>query len=204
MYDDRVIDDFAQRLVPEAFAHRHTAYDVNVVDTPASGSAAFDHWVEERIQEAAAQRYAWGGRPIRYVIIEAGDGTRWRWDGEQCCPPEWLADRVREESHQLPEPWLFAVELGWPDPVWEFYDEDLGELVGLTEPVVPGSNWPATWYAEARGRGVATTRAGQVDIDRDGRIVGRRELPPREGLAGAFHRVLRGHPDRKRHPLRRS
>ncbi len=67
---------------------------------------------------------------------------------------------------------------------------------------MPEGAWHATWYAEARGRGVAATRAGQVEIDRD-RIVRRRELEPRTGLPKAFHGVLRGHPARKSHPLRR-
>lgn len=210
LLDDRVINDFAQRLVPEAFTRRHTADRVEIVDARPSGAAAFDHWVEQRLREAPTERYAWGGRPVRYVIVEASDGTRWRWEGDACCEPEWLAEVVCEESHHLPEPWVFAVELEWPDPVpldetvqleWpDAVQLDEGEPTGT---VMPQGAWQATWYAEARGRGIAVTRAGQVEIDGDDRIVGRRELAPRTGLPKAFHGVLRGHPARKSHPLRR-
>ncbi len=44
MLDDRVINDFAQRLVPEAFTRRHSAHHVEIVDVRPSGAAAFDHW----------------------------------------------------------------------------------------------------------------------------------------------------------------
>lgn len=169
MLDDRVIQDFAQRLVPETFTahcltgrHRgHAAVRVGRVRplgrAPASGSGD--------------PGCAWGGRPIRYVVIEASDGTCWRWDGDPCCEPEWLAEQVCQESHHLREPWFFAVELEWPDPVWEHYDQELNGVVELAQPLVPEGTWPATWYAEARGRGVATPRAGRVDIGREDRLV---------------------------------
>ncbi|MFN2555807.1 MAG: hypothetical protein ABR592_02875 [Nitriliruptorales bacterium] len=116
----------------------------------------------------------------------------------RCCEPEWLAEMVCDESHHLPEPWVFAIELEWLDPVDEYDDEPRKG----TEPATPEGTWPAIWYAEARGRGVAATRAGQVDIDADDRIVRRHELLPRAGLPKVFHRILRGHPDRKRYPKR--
>ncbi len=202
MIADRAITDFADHLVPEAFTRRHSAYRVEVVDRPPAGRKAFDRWVGERITESLADRYAVGGHPCGYVIVEDADGVRWRWEREYCCQPEWLVDRVRREAHDLPQPWVFAVELPRPEPVWEVYDPDLDAYVEAVEPRLLTTRWTAFWYAEARGRGVAAVQSGAVDLDGEDEV-GRYRLRPDAWLPKVFHRVLYAHPDRKRHPLRR-
>lgn len=200
MFDDSVITDFADRLVPEAFDRRHTAHRVEVVPERFHGGDAFLSWVDARIGEALVDRYAWGGRPLRYAVVEAEDRTRWRWDGGICEELDWFSGRVRREAMELRQPWLFAVELAWPAPVWEAYDPELGEMVELDEPVVEPA-WTATWYAEARSRGAAVTAAGSLDLHGE-QLVSERPVPARAGVPGIFHRILYCHPDRKRFPLR--
>lgn len=203
MIDDRIITDFAEHLVPEAFARPHTADRVEVVDVSDRGQEGFERWLVERVVAVPRERYAWGGRPVLYAIVESADGTRWRWDDSGCCEPAWLARRVRDECAELPEPWVFAVRLDWPDEIWEVEDPETCDYIRLPEPIVPPGDWPATWYAEARGRGLATVAAGRLWIGPSDGITTNEPLPPRQGVPGAFHGILRGHPDRKRHPLRR-
>lgn len=200
MFDDRVITDFADRLVPEAFARHHTAHRVDVVAERPRGADGFARWIDARIGEALADRYAWGGRPLRYAIVEAADRTRWRWDGSPCEERDWFVGRVRREARELVQPWVFAVELPWPEPVWEHYDPEVDDYVELDEPIVD-LRWTATWYAEARGGGAAATTAGCLDLYGE-EVAAERTVSPRAGTAGLFHRILYGHPDRKRFPLR--
>lgn len=205
--DDRHIVAFAEALVPEAFARPHTAYRVEVVD-PREGPDEFDWWVAELIPAMIADRYPAGHRPVRIVIVEGGDGLRWRWDDSPCCLPEWTVKRVRREAAPVPEPWLFAIELPWPEPSWQAYDREVGEVVELVEPRWQETTWQATWYAEARGRGEAAVRAGTVILDYDperdtDRQIARIPLPVDAGLPRLFHRILYGHPARKQHRLRR-
>lgn len=202
MIDDRVITDFADHLVPEAFARRHTAHRVEVVATPAGG-AAFRAWLGDRLVAALTERYPWGGRPVRLVEIEAADGTRWRWHGEPCEEFDWLVSRIRREAADLVEPWLLAVDLPWPEPVRPEPEEDEDDPPAGTGPVEPPPDapWTATWYAEARGRGVAQVLAGEIDLAGE-QVVASRGRPPRQGLPGRFHRLLYRHPDRRHHPLR--
>ena len=209
MIDDRHIDAFGQNLVPEAFSRRHTAHLVEHVDDVPQGPDAFETWRDQRLAAAIADRYPAGHRPVRMVIVEGSDGIRWRWDDDPCCSADWLASRVCREARDVPEPWVFAIALPWPEPRFEVIDPVTREHVELSEPMWLDTRWHATWYAEARGRGVALTRAGLIDLEYDPRTDhdtehGRAPLPVDVGEARAFHRVLYGHPARRQHPLRRS
>lgn len=205
--DDRHITAFAETLVPEAFERPHSAYRVEVVQ-PVEGPGEFDWWVRDRIRAMIAYRYPAGHRPVRAVIVEGSDGLRWRWDDSPCCLPEWTARRVRREAAPIPEPWLFAIELPWPEPTWEAYDPQQGAVVELPEPRWECTAWQATWYAEARGRGEAAVAAGAVILDYDPELdtdtqLARIPLPVDGGLPRIFHKILYRHPARKQHPLRR-
>lgn len=185
---DAAITAFADHLVPEAFSRRHTAGRVDVVTDVPSGTAAFTDWVTARVAEAVTDRDPTGLRPVRFVVVEGGDGVRLRWDESPCCEPAWLAARVRDEVGGTATPWVFAVELGEPgaDDVWR-----------------------ATWYAEGRGRGVAQVHAGTVDMRWDrtadtDTVLTQQAVPWRASAVAAYHRVLHGHPARAAHHLRRT
>jgi hypothetical protein len=206
MIDDRYIAHFTDNLVPEAFARRHTAWLVEVHDNTRRGPAAFQDWVDHLVPAMINGRYPAGHRPVRIIIVEGSDGVRWRWDGDPCCQPSWLVDRVRDESRAIPDPWVFAIELPWAEPVYATRDE-WGEWVESAEPHWVDTTWQATWYAEARGRGVARTVAGAVGLDYDpatgwDRVLWHEDLSVRAPLPRVFHRILYGHPSRRDHPLR--
>lgn len=82
---------------------------------------------------------------------------------------------------------VFAVDLPWPEPIWEVYDPQLGEYRDLEEPLIDPDG-DISWYAEARGRGVASVRAGTVAMYLD-REHARRETSPKTGLARTSHRA---------------
>jgi hypothetical protein len=66
------------------------------------------------------------------------------------------------------------------------------------------SAWTATWYAEARGGGVADTLAGYLRLDGE-QVTSTGPLDVRATAATReFHRMLYRHPARRLHPLRRS
>lgn len=206
---DAAIADFAVHLVPEAFARRHTARRVDLVTDVPSGPDAFDDWVTARVAEAVVDRYPAGGRPVRFIVVEDGDGLRLRWDESPCCEPAWFARKVNREVAEAPTPWVFAVELPWPSPTWgAWVDQDGDRWWDPDVEVAPEPAWQATWYAEGRGRGVATVRAGVVDLlehpatDTD-TIVDQRDVPYRDHVVAAYHRILHRHPARAAHHLRR-
>ena len=84
---DATIADFAVHLVPEAFGRRHSARRADLVADVPSGADAFDDWVTARVAEAVVDRYPAGGRPVRFIVVEGGDGLRLRWDESPCCAP---------------------------------------------------------------------------------------------------------------------
>lgn len=206
---DATIADFATHLVPEAFARRHTAYRVELVAEVPSGHDAFDDWVTALLAEAVVDRYAAGGTPVRFIVVEGGDGVRWRWDESPCCPTSSFAAKVRGEARDIPTPWVFAIELQRPEPTWgAWVTEADGRWWDSDAVVEPDPEWQATWYAEGRGRGVATIRAGEVDLleapaGRSDRITGQRDISYRGSAVAAYHRVLRSHPARAANHLRR-
>lgn len=209
MIDDRHITAFGQHLVPEAFSRPHTAHLVEQVEEVPHGADAFDRWRDRLVDACIADRYPAGHRPVRILIVEGSDGIRWRWDGDPCCPAEWLVSRVREEARPIPDPWVFAIELPWPEIRHEVIDPVTRELVALREPIWLDTRWCATWYAEARGRGVARTCAGLVDLEYvpstdDDIVHGRYAFPVDTDEARDFHRILYGHPARRANPLRRA
>lgn len=208
MLDPPELSPFAEELIPEAFTRRHTAFRVHRVDEPLSGEPGFGLFVDSLLRYTLGYRCDCGLFPSRMVVVEDGDGICWYWDEETPWPPSWTVERVRREARSLPEPWLFAIELPRPDPASEptWWD-------GITAPVttVPPPrdlSWTAVWYAEARGRGMAQTGAGIVQLehvpweDMDRVVDGMPIAPADHPTTRDFHRILYAHPARKQHPLR--
>ena len=210
MLDQPELSPFAEELVPEAFARPHTAYRVHRVDEPLSGERGFAQFIDSLLGYTLTYRCGCGVFPARLVVIEGGDGIAWYWDDDVGCPVSWTVERVRHEARPIADPWLFAIELLRPEqPVARYWEEQPdGDLLALPNPSWQDLRWLAVWYAEARGRGVAATLAGVVDLEclpHDGtdRVVGQAPIAPGDAITRDFHRILYAHPSRKDHPLRR-
>lgn len=209
MLDQPELSPFAEELIPEAFARRHTAFRVHRVDAPLSGEPGFAQFIEERLRYTLTHQCECGIFPARMVVVEGGDDVAWYWDDDVGCPVSWTIERVRREARPIPEPWLFAIELLRPEPVVSWEEQPDGDLLALPNPSWEDLIWPAIWYAEARGRGMAHTEAGivrleHVPLEGVDRVLGRLPIPPAGDLMTRdFHRILYAHPARKAHPLRR-
>lgn len=193
------IQDFADRLVPEAFEREYTAVDIRLVEPPTS----FDDWVEERLVDAITYTYPAGGRPTGMIQVERSDGMRATWHG--CtypgCRLSIESEKAQREVAHFDQPWVFAIDTWGPDEVWqEIEDEETGHIDEVL--THPRPRWDAPWYAEARGRGEARIATGVIHMDLwVPRSLG--ELPPGTDFERHARRVLRSHPDRRRHRLRR-
>ena len=82
------------------------------------------------------------------------------------------------------------------------YEEDGNEVTEVLRPPTV-TRWTATWYAEARGRGVADTFAGYLHLDAEEATSTGALHPRATTVTREFHRMLYRHPARRLHPLRR-
>ena len=115
-------------------------------------------------------------------------------DQDPCEHATWFIDRVAEEARRTPEPWVAMIV---PDV------RPAGVSLGTYNPL--NSDAPALvtrlrWYVEMRSVGVAGAYEGVASLRDDEAFAGR-AVHPRD--AGIFRQVLRGHPARRRHAIRR-
>lgn len=202
MIPDAALSDFADHLIPEAFEAPTRARRVHR-EQPHFGREGFDDWVADRVAEALAARWPTGDAPG--VVAYLSDGRlRWTFDDCGCGYLECVTTVISDEAVGVTQPWVFAAVLPRPEGRWEAIEDEFGDELDEVwrEPVT--SVWPAVWYAEARGRGVADTRAGFLQLDGE-------EVRSHTGLqvtatpaTRQLHRVLFRHPARRAHPLRRS
>ena len=202
MIPDAVLSDFAEHLIPEAFEAPTRARRV-YREQARFGPEDFDAWIEQRVAEALTVRWPLGDPPG--IVAYLTDGRlRWCFDDCGCGYLECVTGVMGDEALGVSEPWVFGAVLPRPEGRWELvHDEDGNELDEVwREPTT--SVWPAVWYAEARGRGVAATRAGFLQLDGE-QVRSHTDLEVRATPATRqLHRVLFRHPARKRHPLRGS
>ena len=202
-----VFASFAEHLVPEAFATPTRAYRV-VCETSgpapadrAQARARFDCWIDDRIEDALAASWP-HDRPLVVAYTSDGHLLR-RYDENGCGHLDCVVGLVQAEVAAIDTPWVFGAALPRPQPFLEMmYDEDGNEVAEvLRQPST--RSWTATWYAEARGRGVADTFAGELHLD--GEVVTSAGPLHVRATAGTreFHRMLHRHPARRLHPLRR-
>ncbi len=203
-----VFASFADHLVPEAFAtptraHRVTHETAGPMDTGGpEPRTRFDRWVEDRIEDALAASWP-HDRPLIVAFTSDGQLLR-RYDENGCGHLDCVVSLVRIEVAAIDTPWVFAAALPRPQPYWEVvYDEDGSEIDEVLRS--PSSReWTATWYAEARGGGVADTLAGYLHLDGE-EVTSTGPLDVRAtAVTRGFHRILYRHPARRLHPLRRS
>lgn len=197
---DAVVEEFSASLIPEAFERRTVASQVLLEDA-GRGRDAFDAWASLRLADALTATWPVGGRP-RVVGMLSDGRLRWHFDDRGCGLLELVASIMTDEARHLDDPWLFGAVLDRPEGSWEvLYDGDGNEIDEVwREP--RRSLWQAAWYAEARGRGAAARQAGLLHLEGD-ELVDHRPLEVRESwVTTQLHRVLHGHPARKRFPLR--
>lgn len=187
---DQAIAQFAERLVPEAFAVASTAACVEIL--PAPESDWMGEWVSSCIRDAVAARDLAGQSLGSVIFVQHGD-ERWRWDPPHPrWPVEFVVEKIRRELHQFPEPCVFVASMA-DRPRQHLY----AGLRGLDGD--PG--WTMPWYAEERSGRRAEVMTGIAEVAGSSPP---HPLPAREGRSferGA-QRLLVGHPSRRRHRLR--
>jgi hypothetical protein len=199
---------FADHLVPEAFAtptraHRVTRETAWPHDTDRTHTRAqFGRWIDARIEDALAASWP-HDRPLVVAFTSDGQLLR-RYDENGCGHLDCVVALVQREVAAIATPWVFGAALPRPQPWWDMeFDEDGNEAGQVLRP--PSTDtWTATWYAEARGGGVAATVAGELHLDGE-EVISAGALQPRGTIATReFHRMLYCHPARRLHPLRRN
>ena len=202
-----VFASFAEHLVPEAFAAPTRAFRVSLDHGgPAQGSGAlararFDRWVDARLEDALAASWP-HDKPLVVAFTSDGQLLR-RYDENGCGHLDCVVGLVQREVAAIDTPWVFGAALPRPQPFWELVFDEEGDQVDEVLRPPSTSLWTATWYAEARGGGVADTVAGYLHLDGEvvtaaGPLHVRARVETRE-----FHRMLYRHPARRLHPLRR-
>lgn len=171
------------------FEIRTTAVDGWPVDQPEP--ADVDAWIREAWTHCLRRYLAYpNDPPFGAAVIEDRDRGR-VYEQSPCETGEWFLERVATETRAAAEPWML-VQLpavpGVERQMWQSW--------------APGRDplpCTFTWYFEARGRGQATRLWGHAQIDvRVAALWSQDGLePPR-----AYAAVLRGHPARRRHPIR--
>lgn len=201
------LDTSVDGLVPAAFDFAHTAAHAALVDPDLHGGSDFARWVSLGLTRLLALPFAEGGYLDLAVVVEDSSGLRLRWDDAPCSQPGWLAARVRDEVAALEDPWMLAIDARDAPRGCVAWDDHEGDYLPCE---VARSHEPhrhATWYAEARGRGVAKVMGGGALVEPAGdgteiRLAMREEPTATLGAASLYRRVLRGHPARRRHRLR--
>ncbi len=204
---DALLSDFAAHLVPEAFGSFTRAdrvllepVDLSTATGDVDAAVWFDRWVVDRLEDALEAVFP-DGHP--WAVVYVSDGrVRRRYVDCGCGNLSCATNPATDEVFDVATPWLFAADLPRPAPVWQPLYDDEGVVVDdiLVEP--SEGRWRATWYAEARGRGVVASRAGIIHLD-GAVVVDAERITPRDTMVTRdLHGILRGHPARRRHPLR--
>lgn len=106
--------------------------------------------------------------------------------------------RIRSEAHLLQDPWLFVCVQGQATIGRAF---DMSRAEGRARAFRTGLMQDAAlWYAEARGRGAVDQCFGAIALEDSPRIF---QSDKPQGASPMFTAILRGHPSRRRHRLRR-
>lgn len=187
---DEAITEFAEHLIPEAFT---TSTSASRVEIPPGASVEWaGEWLTSCLRDAIEARDL-SGEEVPGVIYVQRHDERWRWDLPHAVwPLEVLADKVRRELGDFPEPCVFVASM---------VDRDRQRL-RATMSARPQRPWSMPWYAEERSRARAEVISGVA-------AVGKGSSPRRStAITGwmsfekAARRVLVGHPSRRRYRLR--
>lgn len=184
---DEAIAEFAEHLVPEAFAFATSAARVDIV--PDHGGHELSTWLARCQRDAVEARHPSGAGPGGIIFVQRGD-ERWRWDlPNPIWPLESLVERVRTDVAAFCEPRVFVCSL---------WARECQRLRGNVE--LESLSWALPWYVEIRRPGGAELFTGLTEVH--GSTLGAtRALPEKTGFERAARGVLLRHPSRRKHRL---
>ena len=143
-----------------------------------------DHWREE-------------GESLTLAFLET-DHRRRLFVGRHDETPAEFTHRIRAEARVLHDPWLYVCVQGQAAIGRAF---DMSRAEGRAKAFRSGLMQDAAlWYAEARGRGVVDQCYGAIALEEEPRVF---QSDKPQGVSPMFTAILRGHPSRRRHRLRK-
>lgn len=193
--DETAIRQFIDSLDdPEAFTGPSTAVDEQLsrlVD--AAEARDLLEWQSAALEALTVKVLAVPAAPLAAALVHSGRTCRVL-DQECCEELGWFVGRVRRELADVARPWLAVMA---PDATPQGVAFDRYEILNRP-PARPVRR--LAYYTETRSPGMASAMVGAVDVDGEQAQIWAPE-PARPSDAGLLGRVLRGHPDRRRHRL---
>lgn len=187
---DEAISEFAEHLIPEGFTTATSASRVEL-HPPARVEWAGE-WLASCFRDAVAARN-FAGEEIPGVIYVQRHDERWRWDLPHAVwPLEVLANKVRRELADFPEPCVFVASM---------VDRDRQRLRSRMSARLE-LPWSMPWYAEERSRAQAQVMSGVLTVVHGSSPGRSTAIPDWMRFEKAAGRVLVGHPSRRRYRLR--
>lgn len=192
--DEAAIKAFVDGLHdPADFTGPDTAVAGRTAELLAAGGEGVEPWRAVALTALVDHVVGVAEPPVAVALIQAA-GTVRVFEQGGCEELGWLVDRVNHEVCAAPKPWVAIVA---PDP--QRGPRDLVRYSALKQtPDEPITR--LCWYAETRSPQAASAVTGDVDLTGgEPRISAAQPVRPSD--AGVLARVLRGHPDRRRHRL---
>ena len=202
--DEAAIREFFDGLVDaHGFMAPTTAIDGWATSPYPAGS--FEPWLHDVFCRVIRHYVETGVQPLTdAAVISGADRSRLYEPGAQDprlrVPGQhetrrWFLHRLSHEAAEVDEPWLYLVLPVGHSPV---------DLRGVLPPEVDtrgATGWFMWWFAELRGRGIALAMSGAAVLtDERGSMWSHDQ----SHTPAFFDRILRGHPARRRHPIRRT
>lgn len=194
--DDAAIRRFIDSLdSPEAFSGPSTAIAERTPQLLSAAGRDLLEWQAVALEALTLHLLGGPALPLAAALVQS-DGTCRVADQECCEELGWFVDRLRRELAGVPRPWVAVMA---PDATEQGVAFASYEVLNRP-PRLPVRR--LAYYIETRSPAVSSAMAGSVMLNAPHAEVVCPEpvLPAEAGLLG---RVLRGHPDRRRHRLPR-
>lgn len=180
---------------PEAFTGPSTAVAERTPRLLSAAGRDLLEWQSVALEALAVHVLGGPAPPLGTALVQS-DGTC-RVADQGCCEElGWFVDRLRRELADVARPWVAVMA---PDATEQGMAFAHYETLNRP-PRLPVRRF--AYYTETRSPAVASAMAGSVVLD-ESHVEITLPVPVRPSDAGLFGRVLRGHPDRRRHRLPR-
>lgn len=192
--DEAAIRRFIDSLdAPDAFTGPSTAVAERMPRLVSAADRDVREWQTLALEALTVHVLGEPAAPLAAALVQSGRTCRVVDQG--CCEElGWFVDRLRRELVDVARPWLAIVA---PDATGQ------GVAFARYETLNRPPRLPVrrlAYYTETRSATAASATAGWVELDGQHADI-RAPEPVRPAQAGLFGRVLRGHPDRRRHRL---
>lgn len=193
--DETAIRQFIDSLDgPEAFTGPPTAVDERLSRlVGAAEDGDLLEWQSAALEALTVKVLAEPAAPLAAALVHSGRTCR-VFEQECCEELGWFVARVRRELADVARPWLAVMA---PDATPQGVAFARYEILNRP-PARPVRR--LAYYTETRSPGLASAMVGAVHVDGQQAQI-RSPEPVRPSDAGLLGRVLRGHPDRRRHRL---